>query len=50
MEDNSKETTRADMSRFRELLRRAALPERFKIDRYIEDVPAMLREAYIYEV
>lgn len=39
-----------DMTRFRELLRRAALPERFKIDRYIEDVPAMLRESYIYEV
>ena len=38
------------MAKFRELLQKKALPERFKIDRYTEDVPAMLRECYIDEV
>ena len=38
------------LTRFRAVLQRKALPERFKVDKYPEDVPAMLRECYIAEV
>lgn len=39
-----------DLNKFREALQRVALPARFKIDIYTEDVAAMLRETYINEV
>lgn len=40
-----------DLQKFRELLqRRRPIKERFKIDKYTEDVPAMLKECYRLEV
>lgn len=41
---------RIDLQRFRESLLRRTTQERFKITRYAEDVPDMLRECYIDEV
>lgn len=39
-----------DIKKFREVLQKRPLETRFKIDKYVEDVPAMLRECYIDEV
>lgn len=39
-----------DLARFREMLLKKPIRERFRIDRYPEDVPAMLKECYQYEV
>lgn len=39
-----------DLARFREILQKRPIKERFRIDRYTEDVPAMLKECYQYEV
>ena len=39
-----------DLNLFRAALQKRALPTRFKVDKYAEDVPAMLRECYIAEV
>lgn len=44
------EPQRINIQQFREILQRKPLEQRFKIDRYVEDVPAMLRECYIDEV
>lgn len=49
-EDNKQGPQRVDLARFRAVLQRRDLPTRFKIDKYPEDVPAMLRECYIAEV
>ena len=48
--DNKQGPQRVDLTRFRAVLQRKVLPERFKVDKYPEDVPAMLRECYIAEV
>lgn len=39
-----------DLQKFREILQKRVIKERFKIDRYAEDIPAMLKECYRYEV
>ena len=49
--ENKQGPQRVDLQKFRELLqKRKPIKERFKIDCYQEDVPAMLRECYIAEV
>lgn len=39
-----------DLQKFREVLKRKPVQARFRIDRYIEDVPEMLKLCYIQEV
>lgn len=48
--DNKQGPQRVDLARFRAVLQKRNIPIRFKVDKYTEDVPAMLRECYIAEV
>lgn len=48
--DNKQGPQRVDLERFRAVLQKRNIPTRFKVDKYTEDVPAMLRECYIAEV
>lgn len=49
--DSRQGPQRIDLTRFRAVLqKKASAQERFKVDKYTEDVPAMLRECYIVEV
>jgi len=49
--DSRQGPQRIDLTRFRAVLqKKASAKERFKVDKYTEDVPAMLRECYIVEV
>ncbi|MDR2009925.1 MAG: replication protein [Bacteroidales bacterium] len=39
-----------DIKKFRETLQKRPIETRFKIDKYVDDIPIMLRECYIDEV
>ena len=48
--EKQEQPQRIDLQRFREILQKRPIEVRFRIDRYVEDIPALLRECYIDEV
>nr|DAY57956.1 MAG TPA: replicative helicase [Caudoviricetes sp.] len=50
MEQQKQPAQRVDLTRFQQILSQRPVQARFKIDRYAEDVPEMLRLCYIREV